>query len=87
MSMAFPEDVLRIPLGLRQVEQLTAVMPHRLPPEREHKLGADPIASNNYSKVLFGGGKLPEDMHRQMLAAGIADPTSTPVKDYFSRLP
>lgn len=84
--MAFPEDALRIPLGPRQVEMLAAAMPYRLPPEREVALGKDPVAADNYSKVMFDGGQLPEVMHKQMFLNSFKNPCSQAVNDYFGRL-
>lgn len=84
--MTFPESVLKVPLGPSQVEQLASFVRHRLPLDREEALMNDPVALNNYSKVVFGGGQLPGDMHNRMHGHAIEYPSSESVKDYFRRL-
>jgi len=83
--MAFPEDVLKLPLHPSQLLEVAKASRRRLPCDREIELAADAEAANEYSKVLFGGGQLPEHMHNRMLLHSFRDPCPKAVKDYCGR--
>jgi hypothetical protein len=84
--MAYPEDALRLPLNPSQLLEVAKASRRRLPCDREIELAADAEAANEYSRVFFGGGQLPEHMHNRVILETSCNTKSIAAKDYFRRI-